>query len=326
MSSSNTCLTNPVGYDTANLIFADVKTESIPDSKLTYKRINISTRNKDGTVGELVIPTEKIFSFGVSENMSADGKKITGYSVPLCLYNKDGATEAEKAWVESYKKIITACKSHILSQKKAIGKFDLHEVHLDKLDGLYYKRDEDGNVMEKFGPTLYTKLIGTFKDKKGEKTDTFSIITKFYDDSDKELNPLDLINARCDGIFAVKIESIYIGTKITMQLKLFEAADLTLQSTGYKRLLMGRPKADTRVHIDVDVGGSSSTNPLAAPLSTAPLADDDEDDDDEDDGGSIEGAGDGETKMEAAELEPPKVAAAAPPAAKKRVVTKVQKK
>jgi hypothetical protein len=66
--------------------------------KIEFNRINISTRNEDGYIGELIIPTERLYSFGVSENTSQETGNVTGFTFPLCLWSRDGVTPAEKTW------------------------------------------------------------------------------------------------------------------------------------------------------------------------------------------------------------------------------------
>ena len=86
--SKNTQLTPAEGYlPKKRMIFSEPVLGEIPDSKpkIEFKRINIFTRNEDGTEGELIIPTERLYSFGISENTSQETGKITGYTFPLCL-------------------------------------------------------------------------------------------------------------------------------------------------------------------------------------------------------------------------------------------------
>ena len=100
MTSENTQLTTASGYDVTRMVFSDPIQGTIPNSKpaIAYKRINISTKNEDGTVGELIFPTEQLFSFGVGENKSLDTGKVNGYVMPLCLYNRDTPSKNEKSW------------------------------------------------------------------------------------------------------------------------------------------------------------------------------------------------------------------------------------
>jgi len=85
--SENTQLTSASGYDTKRMLFSEVQNGSIPNStpQINYKRINIQTRNEDGTTGDLILSTSKLFSFGVSENTDPNTGKVNGYVMPLCL-------------------------------------------------------------------------------------------------------------------------------------------------------------------------------------------------------------------------------------------------
>ena len=100
-------------------------------------------------------------------------------------------------------------------------------------------------VAEGTGPTLYSKLIFS------KKTDKF--VSKFFDQQDNPLDPYDLIGKYCYTHAAVKIESIFIGSKISLQVKLYEAVVEPIQ-TGTKRLL-SRPAANAML-------SPSSINPM----------------------------------------------------------------
>ena len=46
---------SPANYSVDNIVFSEPQSSSIPDSSMTFKRINIQTRNEDGTLRDLVI-------------------------------------------------------------------------------------------------------------------------------------------------------------------------------------------------------------------------------------------------------------------------------
>ena len=85
------------------------------------------------------------------------------------------------------------------------------------------------------GPTLYSKLIESPK---------HGILTTFFDsETDEEIDPLTL-KGHCFVIPAIRIESIFIGNKISLQVKLYEAVVRTIDK-GKKSLL--RPNAKRTV-------------------------------------------------------------------------------
>jgi len=272
-NSVNTQIIDPSSgsYDTSKMVFSEPVGGSIPGAgpSISFQRINVSTTNADGTVGDLVLQTSRLFSFGVSENVSPDTGKVNGWTMPLCLWGRDGASPAEKAWTDVFDAVVEKCIDHVIDHKEELDKYDLERSDLKKFNPLYWKKEKkivNGKpqlvVAEGTGPTLYSKLIYS---KKKE-----NFVTRFYDQNDEPIDPLDLLGKYSYVTAAVKIESIFIGNKISLQVKLYEA-DVEPMQGGMKRLL-SRPTAVTVVS-------------EAAPTATKPPMDDD---DDSDDDGSIE--------------------------------------
>lgn len=237
--SDNTQLTSASGYDTKRMIFSDSQAGSIPNSvpAINYKRITISTRNEDGTTGDLIFPTSKLFSFGVSENTNVETGKVNGYVMPLCLWNRDGATKDEKAWSDTFDNIVDHCKDHLIANREEIEKYDLDLHELKKFNPLYWKK-EKGKVVDGTGPTLYAKLIVSKKQNK--------IVSMFYNEDGEEVDPLTLLGKYCYAKAAIKIESIFIGNKISLQVKLYEC-EAKVADTGMKRMMKKRPEGQKRV-------------------------------------------------------------------------------
>jgi hypothetical protein len=266
--TDNTQLTTASGYDTKRIIFSEAQAGTIPNSvpQINYKRISIQTRNEDGTTGDLIIPTSQLFSFGVSENTNPETAKVNGYVMPLCLWNRDGAAKEEKEWSETFDRIVEACKDHLVSAREEIDMYELEKRDLKKFNPLYWKRDK-GKVVDGTGPTLYAKLIVSKKQNK--------IITMFYDNDGEEVDPLSLLGKYCYAKGAVKIESIFIGNKISLQVKLYEC-EVRLMDTGMKRMMKKRPIAKTIVTVD------KNTNPLDGHGSDSDASVKDSDSEDED--------------------------------------------
>ena len=275
MTTENTQITSAIGYNVKNIMFSEPVSGSIPDSKpkIEFKRINISTKNADGTTGELIIPTGRLFSFGISENTSQETGSVNSYTFPICLWNRDGPTEEEKEWTDTFDNIVERCAEHIMSVKDEIDLFDLTKADLTKAKGglnpLYWKREKHTNsqgktilrIVPDTGPTLYTKLI--YSKKKGQ------FLSQFFDTNDEIVDPSTLMGKYCFTKAAIKVESIFIGSKISLQVKLYEAV-IEPTNSGMKRLL-ARPKSNSKV---LEMESSSSRSPLAM-------------DGDEDDAGSL---------------------------------------
>lgn len=237
---SNNQLTQVSNYDVNRIIFSEPIRGAVPDTPIEYKRINISTRNEDGSVGDLILPTSRLFSFGVSENKDAQTQKVNGWTLPLCLWNRDGATQEQKDWTTTFDAIVDHCIDHLVENPHGIEQlFELSHNDFKKTKGglnpLYWQREpamENGKrvmrIVPGTGPTLYPKLIYS---KKNEK-----FVSQFFDQSDREINPLDLIGKYCYVNAAIKIESIFIGARICLQVKVYEAV-VEVAQTGMKRLL-----------------------------------------------------------------------------------------
>lgn len=232
---SNTQLTSAFGYETSNMIFSKPEKGTIPGSGLTYMRVKIGTKYSDGTSGDLIISTDggELYSYGTQENKSPDGK-VNGHVLPLCMWDREGPTKTQKATTDTIDAIVEQCKDWLLNNKDKIEKYDLDKSDLKKLNPLYWKR-EKGKIVEGRGPTLYSKLIESKKN---------GILTTFFDsETDEEIDPLTL-KTHCFVVPAIRIESIFIGNKISLQVKLYEAVVRPLDR-GRKSLL--RPNAKKSV-------------------------------------------------------------------------------
>ena len=216
-------------YRTSNIVFSDPKEEPIPQApgskgpKLVGRRIQVGYKYSDGKIGSLIFPVEfNRHSFGISVNRNKDNpEKVDGHSLSLCLYSKPTATPEEMAWVRWYDDVLLKdLKEHLLKgdTKIAIKQPKLTMEKLEKMGQLYRKKDESGNVIDNptQGPTFYPKLI--------EKKSTGTILTIFKDSTGNDLDYKDLIGVpltveRC----LIRVESIYVGTNISVQMKVYEA-------------------------------------------------------------------------------------------------------
>lgn len=304
---NSTQLTDLNGFDSSRIIFGKVETKKIPNDNpnaptMNYRTIGIQIRNPDGTRGDLVLPTaQDIFSFGVSPNTEMGSTRINGYTMPLCLYNKEGPSEEELRFKNVFDEVIETCKQYVLKKRDDLEKYDLEEGDLKRLNPLYYRRVQ-GKIVDDVGPTLYAKLLY----KKGKGGDEGKIITEFVNvDTNETIDPTTLEKKYCFVSGAVKFESIYVGTKISIQVKLTEAI-VRLLDSGPKRLL--RPAAKPAV-----TSTTSVTSALAG----------DDDDDDSDGGSGDDSGGESDGSLNESEDEEP---APTPPPVEKKTVKRVVKR
>lgn len=217
---------------------------STPEIKFVKKFFGI--KNSDGTEGELVLDTDRLFCFGVSEAKAPDTGILNGYSMAISMYDRDGATERQMRTVQFINVLTDVLKEHLLldETKNETEFYELEAADLKKFNPLYLKKDK-GKIVEGSAPTFYPKLIHfkAGKDKNGKPRDA-KMMTKFYledevdDNGDSvEVNPLDYIGVRFHATTAVKFECIYMSAKtINIQTKATEA-EIKAAETGPKRLL-----------------------------------------------------------------------------------------
>jgi hypothetical protein len=225
--TSNTMI-SPANYSVDNIVFSEPQSSSIPDSSMTFKRINIQTRNEDGTLRDLVIGTSRLFSFGVSEERSPETDKVNGYKMPLCCWDRNGATKEEKAFTDLLEEIADKCKDHVIANKDELEKYDLQRSDLRKICSALYWKTDMGKRVEGQGPTLYAKLLHYRKDNQFG-TDFFNPNTG------EDISPLDLIGKRCDVVAAIKIDNIFVGRDVRIQIKILDASveERQARKTGY---------------------------------------------------------------------------------------------
>ena len=247
-SFKNTQITSPTNYNIANMLYSEPIKGSIQGSvPISFMRVMIGTKNPDKTSGKLLVklPTN-LYCFGVTENIDSKTNIVNGHGIACALWDKDGPTKEQKDFTDSHNNIIEDCKRYILENKDKIEKYDLEASDLKKLNPLYWKK-EKGQIIPGKGPTFYPKLI--------ESKKTGKILTQFYDEQGNAIEPLELVNKPFTLVDAiVDYESIFIGTKPSMQIKLYEAV-IRKKETGMQSFL----RRNVSSELKVESSSSSST-------------------------------------------------------------------
>lgn len=253
---NNTQLSSAISYNVNNIRFSKPEERKIPNSNMSYKLIRLSTKNDDGSVGDLVFSTDTVFSYGLQESRGMGGNgALTGYTFPLCLHNREGPTTEQAKFVETFNNIVEHCKKHLVNTRDSIERFDLDIHDLKRFNPLYYKR-VNGKIVEGRGPMLYAKVL-----IKKNPDRTITIKSLFQDESTgKDMDPADLMRKLCHTQAILKIESIFIGSKISLQVKLWESM-VRLVNTGRKRFLKPRvPTSGAGALSTLSLNTTPSTN------------------------------------------------------------------
>ena len=139
---------------------------------------------------------------------------MTGYQLPICLWSKNGPTEQERKFTDMITAISDHTKKYLVDHRDELEMYTLELAELKKINPLYWKM-EKGKILEDKGPTLYAKCLYNKRDE--------TITTLFINFLiSKNVNPLSVLGKKCYVRFALKIESIFFGSKISLQVKLQE--------------------------------------------------------------------------------------------------------
>ena len=199
---------------------------------------------KDGRkLPSLFIATPTVYSFGVSpqanigEKVDENLSNVKYYTLPLCLHSKTGPTAEEVGFVDLFNRIVESCKTYLIRKdvNEVLGKFgddQITHVDLKKMNPLYYKKVL-GKIVDGTGPILYPKLI--------MRKDGTSCVTTFSDTNNTHHDFKSLLNRRMNVRCALKLESIFVGSKISLQFKVYEINYKLINMSGPTRLLADLP-------------------------------------------------------------------------------------
>ena len=97
-----------------DIVFHSAKKHKVPNSKIKYQRIKIERKLPNGKLTPLVVETPFLFSFGISERKDQETNKISGYSIPVCLWKKDAEpNQKETNFFNIVKNVQDLCHDHL---------------------------------------------------------------------------------------------------------------------------------------------------------------------------------------------------------------------
>ena len=212
----NTQIAKPETFDTSKMLFSKPEILNIPNSILSYKRIKVNYQHNEDEISDLILESpNELLSWGLTESRDMQTGSLSGYQLPIVLWNKDGPTKEQERFTNVIEQIAHKCKEHLVENRADIEKYDLEMSDLKKsMDPLFWKRDK-GKILREKGPTLYGKVIYN------KKMETIS--TRFLNLSiNEEVDPMSTLHKHLYCKFSLKLESIFIGHVISIQFKLHE--------------------------------------------------------------------------------------------------------
>ena len=201
-------LTKPSNLRKESVILRESKTD-----KHGNDIIKIQTKYDNDKPGPLVIETPFLFSFGVNERKSQETDELVGYTLPVCLWEKDEEPTPEQTnFFKCLTKLQEMCHEYL---EETYGS-DVSE-RLSEL--LYYKQTTDKKGRKKRDestpPVLYAKLIYSGK--------TESIHSLFRTKGDDKVDPMKYFEKYCTVKLALIVDSIYISdNSVSIQVKVSE--------------------------------------------------------------------------------------------------------
>lgn len=123
--------------------------------------------------------------------------------------------------------MFSAVKVHLLDVRDKLGKYDLDHADLKKLNPLYWKRSSNGVVDKETGPSLYVRLAQEWKKDVAQlvvTTDLYDITRNSPNEEENKFKLEEVLDKYCFVYAVIRIESIYIGSKISVIFKLDEGA------------------------------------------------------------------------------------------------------
>ena len=204
-------LTKPENLRKESVSFRKLKTD-----KHGNEIIKIQTKYPEGSqrLEPLVIETPFLFSFGVNERKSLESGETVGYTLPVCLWEKDEEPTPEQlSFFECLTLLQEVCHEHL---EETYEERDASE-RLSEI--LYYKTTTDKKGRKKrdesFPPVLYAKLIYSGKNDQ--------IMSLFRTKNDDNVDPMLYFEKYCTVKMALIIDSIYISeSSVSIQTRVSE--------------------------------------------------------------------------------------------------------
>ena len=212
MSSRN--LINTENFNINNIVYSKPEIKPIPGQKVSCKRVHLSYKDGEDFQDLILESPPELLSWGLAEQHDMMSNQLTGYQLPICLWSKNGPSQNERAFTTMIDQISEHTKKYLVEHRDELEMYTLELAELKKINPLYWKM-EKGKIVEDKGPTLYAKCLYS---KKNETITTLFI----NEDLNVNVNPLSILGKQCYVKFALKIESVFFGSKISLQVKLQE--------------------------------------------------------------------------------------------------------
>ena len=207
-------LTNYENFKPENINFGVTRFGNVPGKDVSYEMVPITIEhNESGDYGSLLIKTEKCFTFGAQQNLDKETGELTGWSLPIAMYDRLEPTEEQRKWVGKFNEIVECCKDFLVDH------YDFDRKQLTNFGNCMWWAKDDATR----GPTLYSKII---TGKKSKRFDTkFRMVKDLKNNTDEgvPITKEELVD-NYNVIAVMMIDSIYVcGKNASLRVKVYEA-------------------------------------------------------------------------------------------------------
>ena len=185
-----------------NKMFSDPIECRVPGKDVTFRKFKLQIKHDNDKFGLILVKTERCLNFGVQQNYDRKTGEVTGYSLPIVMYDSP-PTSQQKEWVEGFYKVVECFKEH-LALNYEFASYEMGNI----ASCMWWS---DNKVM---GPTLYAK-IATTRDKRNSSKFQLDGITVQKEELTENYNVTSVIHF--DSI------NVYEGN-VFLQVKVYEAA------------------------------------------------------------------------------------------------------
>ena len=254
-------------WDWSRVVYSD------PQKGDYGSRIRLQYLYDDKTVGPAIVSLGRHYCFGVQpDNTDKDGKvlkiknaegkevdkALSGYRVPIVMTSQNKTTPdptpEEQRELDFFEDWRGELIKYALENKVKIGKGAKTDPQVEGMvsEILYFKKDQEGNIVEGIAPKFYTNLIYYSKSRE--------VGTNFYGPGDKSLDPLKTTGHFYMNEIMIRFDSIFVGKSISLQHHIYEANIEPLATAPKKRLT--KPNTSTGGASEEDFKKTEEEHPM----------------------------------------------------------------
>lgn len=195
-----------------NVLFGKSIVTKVPDSDRTYDRIPITVDYKDNVFGPLLLKTDKCYSYGARQNFNKETGEAYGWTLPIVMFDKEGATDHQLKLVKYLDNLIMKAKNRVLDE------YPIDDEAINKLGGCMWQPNHETK-----GPILYAKIISA-QNGNTRYDSRFSRVKDISNPTKRERVTKEKITESCYVQAVIRVHSIYVCEgKAYLQVKVYEA-------------------------------------------------------------------------------------------------------